>query len=162
MAALSVGRWWGLGCGTWFMMGDCSIRVKQQHLAFAYFLLSLPTWTQRLLCRCVLWNCSLPPRFVPSFNWPSCVSIKELNSDLVAFFAAHFHCACCSAAVDQARFSATILFYHTSVQAKDASEDMPVRMLDTKAGVWSTLQVGKTVPIVPRGGHTVGAAQRAS
>ena len=44
-----------------------------------------------------------------------------------------------------------------TVQAKDAVPELPVRMLDVKAGVWSTLSVGGEAP-GPRGGHTVGDA----
>ena len=46
-----------------------------------------------------------------------------------------------------------------SAQAKEAQPDMPVRLLDTKAGTWSAVECGvaeegEELPR-PRGGHSV-------
>lgn len=43
----------------------------------------------------------------------------------------------------------------TPLQVKDANEQLPVRMLDTKALVWSTLNVANGEVAQARGGHTV-------
>ncbi len=56
--------------------------------------------------------------------------------------------------------TSTLYCLHSILQAKDALPEMPVRLLDPKAGTWSVVECsaeeGEELP-KPRGGHSVGA-----